>query len=303
MNYIGRFAPTPSGDLHFGSLVTALASYLDAKQQQGKWLMRIEDADQPRVKPGSIDSILQCLDALGLHWDTLCYQSEHLKDYADILTQLVREERIYACECTRAQIASRGLVGQAYDGQCASKGLSLNKEHLALRIKLDARARAVRWQDTLQGYQEHNLHQQTGDFLLRRADGLPSYALTSVIDDWLQGVTHVVRGMDLLAATAPQIHLRQLLNQPTPQYAHLPLAVTPEGLKLSKMSHAKAIDWKHPVRSLREAFQFLKLPIEDIPAEENQQNHLNWAIEAWKMNRLENLQQISWPGQTESDTP
>jgi glutamyl-Q tRNA(Asp) synthetase len=303
MSYIGRFAPTPSGDLHFGSLVTALASYLDAKQHQGKWLLRIEDADQPRVKPGSIDSILQCLDALGLHWDNLYYQSEHLKDYADILTQLAREERIYACQCTRAQLASRSLIGQAYDGQCASKGLSLEGAHLALRIRLDGRARDVRWQDALQGHQQHDLHQQTGDFILRRADGLPAYALTSVIDDWLQGVTQVVRGMDLLSATAPQIYLRQALNLPMPHYAHLPLAVTPEGLKLSKMSHAKAIDWKNPVRSLREAFRFLKLPIEDIAAEENRQFHLNWAIETWKMARLRQIKQIPWDGQTESEIP
>jgi glutamyl-Q tRNA(Asp) synthetase len=298
MHYKGRFAPTPSGDLHFGSLVTALASHLEAHRHQGLWFVRIEDADTPRVKPGSSDSILRALERFGLEWDGLYYQSSQRSLYADCLADLMASGRGYACACSRAQIKKRLGTSGVYDGFCRSLNFEYTQTAMTWRMPLAPGENLVEWEDALQGRQSVDLSLETGDYALQRADGIPSYTFLSVIDDALQGVNHVVRGLDLLRPTAAQIHLRNRLNLAQPRYAHLALAVTPQGLKLSKMAQAKALDWHSPISTLRAALAFLKMPIEQLDARENVAAHLNWAKRAWKMSRLKGIQSIVCDNQT-----
>lgn len=235
MSYIGRFAPSPTGPLHFGSLLTAVASYCDAKANQGKWLVRIEDTDIPRIYPNSEAHILACIDAFQFEPDAeIIFQKDRLTLYEQVLEQLKQSQAIYACQCTRKMLGSNHI----YIGTC--RDLNLDFVDQAIRLKVSDQL--ICFQDRLQGQQCSNLQQDLGDFVLKRRDGIISYQLAVVVDDYLQGISHVVRGADLLDNTARQIWLGSLLDYPSLSYMHLPLAMNDQGQKLSKQNLAQALD-------------------------------------------------------------
>jgi len=256
--YVGRFAPSPTGALHFGSLVAALASWLDARAAHGRWRVRIEDLDAPRAQPGAADEILPTLDRLGLGWDgAVLYQSRRAASYRSALAAL--EERIYWCACTRREIADSALGlaadgAQIYPGTCRA-GIAPGKAPRALRLRTGGEK--ISYTDRVQGPQAQQLDREIGDFVLLRADGQFAYQLAVVVDDAGQGVTDVVRGADLLDSTPRQIHLQRLLGYATPRYLHVPAAVNAAGEKLSKQTGARAIETAHAEGTLRRALAFL----------------------------------------------
>lgn len=244
--YVGRFAPSPTGPLHFGSLLTAVASYCDAKANHGKWLVRIEDTDIPRIYPHSETHILSCIDAFQFEPDAeIIFQKDRLDLYEQVLEQLKQSEAIYACQCTRKMLGSNHI----YAGTC--RNLNLDFAHQAIRLKVADQL--ICFQDRLQGQQCSNLQNELGDFVLKRRDGIISYQLAVVVDDDRQGITHVVRGADLLDNTARQIWLGSLLNYPTLNYMHLPLAMNDQGQKLSKQNLAQALDISKAPELLQQA--------------------------------------------------
>ena len=255
--YVGRFAPSPTGPLHFGSLVAALASWLDARAAGGRWLVRLEDLDTPRTQPGAADSILRTLEALGLGWDgPVLYQSQRTERYQMAAQALSRHT--YWCGCTRREIADSSLGiaadgAQIYPGTCRS-GLAPKKSQRALR--LGTTNQEISFIDRIQGQQRQNLERDIGDFVLLRADGQFAYQLAVVVDDAEQGVTDVVRGADLLDSTPRQIYLQRLLGYSTPRYLHVPAALNAAGEKLSKQTGAKAVQ----ADQLRRALLFLGQP-------------------------------------------
>ncbi|WP_105188353.1 tRNA glutamyl-Q(34) synthetase GluQRS [Pseudoalteromonas sp. T1lg48] len=278
--YVGRFAPSPSGPLHFGSLVAALGSYLDAHAHQGQWLVRIEDIDTPRVRPGADSDILHTLEAYGLHWHgEVIWQSQRLPRYAQVTQQLMEQGQVYGCQCTRKEIKALGGV---YKGHC--RNLQLRGEHLALRLK--QQQPVYHYLDALQGRVDIAALEAEEDYIIKRRDGLFAYQLVVVVDDMDQGITHVVRGADLLIPTARQIGLFQQLGYPAPQYMHLPLAVASPGFKLSKQNYAPAIDRQNPQPALLDALRFLGFapdpelvtyPVADI---------LSWALSQYQRQSL-----------------
>ncbi|HYT48367.1 MAG TPA: tRNA glutamyl-Q(34) synthetase GluQRS [Burkholderiales bacterium] len=253
----GRFAPSPTGPLHFGSLVAALASWLDARAAGGRWLVRIEDLDPPREQPGAADDMLRTLERLGLYWDgEVIFQRERTTFYRKSLENL--REFTYWCGCTRREVAdsSLGLAAdgaQIYPGTCLN-GLPPGRPPRALRLKVSG---SIDFIDRVQGPQRQNLENDVGDFVLLRADGQFAYQLAVVVDDAEQSVTDVVRGADLLDSTARQIFLQRLLGLPTPRYLHVPAAVNAAGEKLSKQTGAQPLDLSQPARGLRRALRFL----------------------------------------------
>ncbi|MCX7693174.1 MAG: tRNA glutamyl-Q(34) synthetase GluQRS [Tepidimonas taiwanensis] len=255
--YRGRFAPTPSGALHLGSLVAALGSCLEARVQDGEWLLRIEDVDAPRVVAGAAEDILRTLEAFGFEWDgPVWYQSRRSEAYAEALARLARDGLVYACSCSRSQIravARRGVDGPVYPGSCRARADRPSRAAWRLRLP-DER---VVFTDALFGRVSCELARECGDFVLRRADGVYSYQLAVVVDDAAQGVTHVVRGADLLASTPRQIVLQRLLALPTPQYLHLPVVLDARGDKLSKQTLAAPVDAHAPLPALLAAWRFL----------------------------------------------
>ena len=299
MAYVGRFAPSPTGPLHAGSLVAALASWLDAKAQGGTWLVRVEDVDTPRCIPGAADEILRQLAAVGLLPDEPpVYQSQRGALYQTALDQLVAQGQAYPCGCSRRDIetamAQRGSSkprgGELiYPGTCRPditappdrsplQGKSAcawrvltaftlpnmpiaSPEYAQAAIKLIANKNpTITWQDRRLGTQQQNVEAEVGDFVLRRADGLWAYQLAVVVDDALQGITHVVRGADLADNTARQILLQRALGYPSPQYLHTPLVRGANGEKLSKQNGAQALDVSQPLLCLNAAAQTLGLP-------------------------------------------
>jgi glutamyl-Q tRNA(Asp) synthetase len=256
--YVGRFAPSPTGPLHFGSLVAALASYMEARSAKGKWLVRMEDLDKPREQPGAADAILRSLEALGLHWDgAVEYQSRRLGLYRDALSKL--KPHTYPCGCARSEISDSALAidgARVYGGTCRA-GLAAGKTARALRIRAHGE---IRFSDRVQGPRTQLLERDVGDFVLWRSDGQFAYQLAVVVDDAAQGVTHVVRGADLLDSTGRQIFLQQRLGYPTPRYLHVPVAVNEAGQKLSKQTGAPAVDATKPGEALERAFAFLGQP-------------------------------------------
>ena len=258
----GRFAPSPTGPLHFGSLAAALASWLDARAAGGRWLVRIEDLDSPREQPGAADDILRTLERLGLYWDgEVVYQSRRAALYEKALRHLGHQ--VYACGCSRREIAdsSLGLASdgaQIYPGTCR-QGLPAGKAARALRLNVVDEK--IRFEDRVQGRIEQSLAREVGDFVLRRADGQFAYQLAVVVDDAAQGVTDVVRGADLLDSTARQIYLQRLLGLPTPRYLHIPAAVNAAGEKLSKQTGAQEAS----LADLSAALKFLgQKPTDDL---------------------------------------
>lgn len=285
--YRGRFAPSPTGPLHFGSLVAALASYLEARQQQGEWLLRMEDLDTPRNMPGAADAILRSLEAFGFEWDgAVVYQSERHDLYAAALARLQEDGLVYPCGCTRKEIADsaiHGIEGAIYPGTCRS-GLPPGKTARAWRIR--AENRTIGFDDAIQGHVAQNLARDIGDFVLKRADGFYAYQLAVVVDDADQAITHVVRGADLLDSTPRQIYLQQVLGLPAMHYAHIPVVLNAQGEKLSKQTQAAAVDDLQPATQLWQALDFLQqsppAAIRNAPLADIWQ----WADQNWQLSRI-----------------
>lgn len=265
--YRGRFAPSPTGSLHFGSLVAALASYADARHHAGAWLLRIDDLDQQRTLPGAADGFLATLEAFGFCWDEPpARQSEQIEAYEAALVKLRRSGQVYACGCSRREVRQLGRVGPEgpiYAGTCRN-GLPAGRAARSERLRVDAQP--ISFDDRIQGQFSQALDDQVGDFVLRRADGFHAYQLAVVIDDFVQGITQVVRGADLLLSTPRQIYLQRLLGVPTPGYAHLPVALGADGRKLSKSHAALPVSAAEPVPALLKAWRFLgQAPLADPP--------------------------------------
>ena len=286
MPYIGRFAPSPTGPLHFGSLVAAVASYCDAKANGGKWLLRMEDLDKPREVTGAADTILQQLEAFGFEWDgEIMYQSQRDDFYAEALNQLQKKALIYPCTCTRKEIAdsshAQGIDGLIYPKTCYFNKNTTPSIHAAYRAVVADKN--IAFLDAIQGEITQNLAHDVGDFIVKRADGLFAYQLAVVVDDAAQNVSHIVRGADLLDSTPRQIYLQQLLGLTTPQYAHNPIATNHAGEKLSKQTLAQPLSTRLAGHQLFDALSFLG----QHPPVEIKSNNLaeiwHWAITHWTM--------------------
>lgn len=283
--YIGRFAPSPTGPLHFGSLLAALSSYLDAKHHNGRWLVRIEDLDPPREDPNAASEILSILDIYGLHWDgTVIYQSQRSDIYTEALNQLRQQGDAFPCTCSRKQ-----LLGQPHHGICSIP----TRTDYAWRFLCPDGKRTV--SDDLQPAHHYNLQNDIGDFVIRRRDGLWSYQLAVVVDDAEQNITHVVRGIDLIDSTVRQQLLQQALGYNTPAYSHIPVATEVNGQKLSKQNLALALSHDHAGETLWHALHWLG----QNPPSELQRNTcdevLKWGIEHWQPQALAGLTEKSAP--------
>lgn len=256
LNYRGRFAPTPSGPLHFGSLVAALASYLDARAHNGEWFVRIEDVDQPRTIAGADQIILEQLRQHELHWDgEVIYQSQRGERYHQALKQLEQQHLTYRCSCTRKQIKA---LGPFYTGVCRSKNISA--ENTAIRFKNDQPI--LQFEDGLQSLVTIDPDFAAEDFVLYRRDGLYTYQLAVVVDDIDQEITDIVRGEDLLTATSWQINLWRFFTHRIPKFKHIPLALDAQARKLSKQNHAPALSADQVQQQLYQALLFLNIELE-----------------------------------------
>lgn len=279
-HYVGRFAPSPSGDLHFGSLIAALGSYLQARAQHGQWLVRIEDIDPPREVAGAAQRILSTLEHYGLHWDgQVIYQSQRFAAYRATLDWLQQQGFSYYCTCTRNRIRQ---IGGLYDGHC--RDLRLGPAGAAIRLRQSTPVYA--FHDRLQGRLQADPVLAQEDFIIRRRDGLFAYNLAVVIDDHFQGVTEIVRGADLIEPTVRQIALYRQLQAPVPSYIHLPLALDRNGMKLSKQNHAPPLPAGDPRPVLIAALKFLGQPLPESWQDLDLLSLLSWAALHW---RLENV--------------
>jgi glutamyl-Q tRNA(Asp) synthetase len=285
--YRGRFAPSPTGPLHFGSLVAAVGSFLEARTRGGDWLVRMEDLDPPRIVTGAADEILRTLEACGMRWDGhVAYQSDRGDAYHAALHRLRQAGRVYPCSCSRREIADSaiaGAEGPVYPGTCRG-GVAQSRKTRALR--LDTRGAEAAFEDALQGRIACRLEEEYGDFVLYRADHVYAYQLAVVVDDAEQGITDVVRGADLLGSTPRQLYLQQLLGLSQPRYMHLPVAVDERGEKLSKQTFAAPIDAARPLPALVAALAFLgQQPPREL-AQSSVKSFWEWSIENWKPDRV-----------------
>ncbi len=281
--YIGRFAPSPTGPLHLGSLYTALASFLDAKSQQGLWLLRIDDIDTPRNIKGAAEQILRTLAVFGLYWDgAVSYQSQSQNYYEAALQSLKRDQMLYACQCSRKTLANDERC------YCRYKSLDLSIPY-AYRVK--TAALEIGFKDQLQGWIDDNNREQV-DFVLKRKDQIFAYQFTVVLDDHLQAVNHIVRGYDLLASTTKQIYLQMLLGLSMPNYMHVPIILDSQGFKLSKQTLAEGVDINKPERLIYKLLGLLKQnpPVELERTSVDEQ--LDWAIRHWNPKALTNIQSV-----------
>jgi len=306
--YRGRFAPSPTGPLHFGSLVAALASHCDARHHGGAWLVRIEDVDEPRSRAGAEDAILRTLAAYGMRWDgEVVRQSERTARYASALERLVAQRAAYPCACTRAELAAApaGPIGEhVYPGTCRDGVAPGNaaRAQRSWRVRVDGpHGGAVEFADALQGRVRQDLPRDVGDFVVRRADGLFAYQLAVVVDDAEQGITHVVRGADLIASTPRQILLQRLLGLPTPSYLHVPVAIDPSGAKLSKQTGAAPLADDGPLPALLAAWRFLDQPL--LPPLAGVDDFWRHAIAAWSRARLPPVPMLPAPGRAAVGRP
>lgn len=285
--YVGRFAPSPTGPLHFGSLVAAVGSYLRARSLGGLWLLRMEDLDPPREQPGAAESIIRTLEAHGMGWDgEVLYQSRRHERYHEVLEGLLRDGLAYRCDCSRKEQAQRGaalaLPPGVYSGHCRARHVGAHERH-AVRLLAEGQ---VDFEDQLQGPIAQLLEQEVGDFVLRRADGLYAYQLAVVVDDAEQAVSEVVRGSDLLDSTARQILLQRHLDLPQPAYLHLPVALNPQGQKLSKQSYAPAVEDSRPLPTLIQVLAFLgQRPPAEL-SDASLDEFWQWAIAHWSLDAL-----------------
>ncbi|OHQ23400.1 tRNA glutamyl-Q synthetase [Neisseria sp. HMSC066H01] len=286
--YIGRFAPSPTGLLHIGSLLTAVASYADARAHQGKWLVRIEDLDPPREMPGAAADILRTLEAFGFEWDgEVAYQSRRYGLYQDTLDRLKAAGLVYPCYCSRKDwqaAATQGSDGFVYNGRCRVPQQRPHTQNKTPAWRIQVPNRVIGFSDGIVGQYAQNLAHDIGDFVLLRADGYWAYQLAVVADDADQGITHIVRGQDLLVSTPRQIYLQQCLGVPTPAYAHLPLLTNSQGQKWSKQTLAPALDLNQKEQLLRQVLTYLNLP--DAPAVNRPQELLDWAVAHWQIDKI-----------------
>lgn len=288
--YRGRFAPSPTGPLHIGSLIAAMASYLDARSRGGQWLVRMEDLDPPREMPGAADSILHTLDRFGFEWDgPVWYQSRRSEVYQAELERLLADGLAFHCSCSRQEIlqaARFGVEGPVYPGTCR-QGLPPGKTPRAVRLRVaDVE---IGLEDRLQGRICQNLGRELGDFVIRRADGLFAYQLAVVIDDAAQGITDVVRGSDLLGSTPRQCWLQTQLGLPRPSYMHVPVAVNAAGEKLSKQTRAPGLEDADPVEMLWRAAAFLELSPPERLRTASLSSFWDWAMHHWQVDRLRGI--------------
>lgn len=302
--YVGRFAPSPTGPLHVGSLVAAVASWLDARAAGGRWLLRMEDLDRPRCEPGAADTILRQLEAYGLVWDgDVLVQSQRDDAYAEALDALRRQGAVFPCTCTRSQLAQapRNAEGETfYPGTCRN-GLPPGAVARAWRVRVpDVSTHFV---DRIHGALQQNLAYDVGDFIVKRADGLFAYQLAVVVDDAFQDVTHVVRGADLLWNTPRQIYLQTLLGLPTPVYAHVPLITNAAGQKLSKQTRAAALPETGRGTVMAHALAVLghAPPAELAGAEPAEQ--LAWAVAHWQIENVPTRPAVAKPAQAPDNLP
>ena len=283
MTYVGRYAPSPTGPLHFGSLVAAVGSYLDARSQGGRWLLRMEDLDKPREMPGAADGILRTLEAFRFQWDgAVLYQSRRVDAYEAALDRLASDGAMFPCACSRREIADsglHGLEGPIYPGTCRH-GLPPGRRTRAWRLRVPDEG--LSFEDGLQGTVRQNLARDVGDFIVRRADGVYAYQLAVVVDDAHQGITHVARGADLLLSTPRQLLLQQLLGLSAPVYLHLPVAVNRAGEKLSKQTHAAALDEQRPGPTLWQALSFLRQAPPEALRDASIEEIWTWARAHWQ---------------------
>lgn len=289
--YRGRFAPSPTGPLHLGSLYTALASFLQAKAQQGEWRLRIDDVDSFRTAADATDRILQTLEAFGLQWDgPILHQSSRFEAYRTAIERLELLERLYACTCSRKDLAAysgENAETLIYPGFCRNKNRSTLTDPYALRVITENST--VIFEDALQGTQSQNLAREVGDFIVLRRDRVYAYHLATVLDDFEQGITEVVRGVDLLDSTPRQIYLQRLLGLSTPTYAHVPVLVDSDGIKLSKQTFADPVDERNPSSILVELLTLLNQnPPRDL-ASASKQDILDWAVRNWDISRISAL--------------
>jgi len=285
--YRGRFAPSPTGALHFGSLTAAVGSYVDARHHEGTWVIRMEDLDPPREVPGAVSQIIRLLESLGMVSDEpITYQSRRSKAYEDALQLLQDKQCTYPCGCTRKEVADSAISGKTvavYPGTCRN-GLPPGREARSLRLRVGEAN--IHFDDIIQGAAAQQLATEVGDFMIQRADHLTAYQLAVVVDDAAQNITHVVRGSDLLDSTPRQIYLQQQLGLPTPAYLHLPVAVDAEHIKLSKQTFAEVVSGQDKNRLLLDALDFLG---QNIPAEFARKNTdaiWTWAIAHWQRENI-----------------
>lgn len=294
--YRGRFAPSPTGPLHFGSLLAALASYLDARAHHGTWLVRMEDLDRPRTVPGAADDILRTLEAFGLHWDeTVLYQSRRDAAYREALQQLIDHQLAYPCGCTRKQLQTEsetGPEGPIYPGTCRT-GLPEGRTARTWRVRISEAP--IHFIDTIQGEQQQSLADICGDFIVRRADRLFAYQLAVVVDDAEQRITDVIRGADLLLSTGRQCYLQQQLGLVSPRYGHLPVAVNRQGDKLSKQTHAPPLTGETPTAYLLAALECLGQALPESGQDARVEELLTFAVHHWSRERVPARKKISLP--------
>ncbi|QTT91691.1 tRNA glutamyl-Q(34) synthetase GluQRS [Pseudomonas chlororaphis] len=274
-SYIGRFAPTPSGHLHFGSLVAALASYLDARAVGGRWLVRMEDLDPPREEPGAQAAILKALESYGFEWDgEMVRQSDRHAAYTEVLNRLFNQGLAYACTCSRKQLEPYHGI---YPGLCRNAGHG--QEDAAIRLRVPELE--YRFTDRVQGEFRQHLGRDVGDFVIRRRDGLYAYQLAVVLDDAWQGVTDIVRGADLLDSTPRQLYLQELLGLPQPRYLHVPLITQPDGHKLGKSYRSPPLAADQATPLLLRALRALGQKTDSEMVHASPREVLTWGIEHW----------------------
>lgn len=294
--YRGRFAPSPTGPLHLGSLVAATASYLQARANRGEWLLRIEDLDPPRETPGAADRIINSLAAHAFHWQgEVRWQSSRLNEYHAVAAQLLADGLAYRCICSREDVRrsapAMGPTGHIYPGTCRHQGHQATAQ-IPDALRLRTRNAVVQFDDVLQGRISSNVAEAIGDFIIRRKDGLIAYSLAVVIDDARQGITEIVRGCDLLDFTAAHIELQRVLALPTPTYMHVPVVINERSQKLGKRTGALAIDDRRPGENLCAALRLLR---QNPPAElrnESADTIWAWATEHWQPEKLANQRQL-----------
>ena len=285
--YRGRFAPSPTGPLHFGSLIAAMGSYLEAKQQQGMWLVRIDDIDPPREQKGAATDILKTLEAFGFEWDAeVLYQSSRLNRYQEAVNDLLRQNKAYPCKCSRKSIIEATGKSQGeivYPGYCRHGLKDTHTPPLGHAVRLLFNSQLLSFNDAVQGQQSVNPEKEIGDFIIQRRDQYFSYQLATGIDDAEQNISHVVRGADLLNCTPCQLHVQKELDLPSPEYCHLPIALNHENQKLSKQSHADAILEESATSLLLNALKFLGQmpPIELMDC--NKDEIWKWAKSHWQL--------------------
>ncbi|MBT8113455.1 MAG: tRNA glutamyl-Q(34) synthetase GluQRS [Gammaproteobacteria bacterium] len=293
-SYVGRFAPSPSGLLHYGSLVTATASYLQAKHNDGQWLLRIEDIDPPREISGATDDILFTLERFEFEWDQApLYQSTRLEQYRSVINNLVRLDQVYACSCSRKDLANdiqKSELGKRYPGTCANKKLDTTDASFNLRLRTENKN--ITFQDATYGEIAHNLFKEIGDIIVYRKFDIPSYALAVTVDDAYQGITEVVRGFDLLAFTPVQIYLSQQIQLPIPRFLHIPIIVNERGQKLSKQTGAAAVAIRNRstvlIQALNDLGQLVPKKLESEPIKQI----WSWAIKHWNVDNIPKTKQI-----------